>query len=204
LENARLILWALQHHRYYKRRYLGSRWYWVAQIRSDIIPLIPIVGGSVLAIGWRSTAPDLLLLDQDVAPQPGQGPPRDVRVLCETIAKRLGIPWEEPRVVAQDCSFKSWGWPVRSSKYSSEFLVPLQQEVEAIDLSSKSKAEVQALMKSMMKEGQVTRSPDGTITISTSKTTSQQEVSIEKLEELLASVPPEIRQQILNKTRKSR
>lgn len=201
--STRLIPRVMQVHQFYRRRHLGTQWYWVLQITSDLMARLPGSPDNV-PLTFRAVVPDLVVADQAHDASPGDAPPKTVQQWIQQVTQLLGIRAEQLRITPQKLQIDSEGRPIRISREVSNAEIPISRTKQKIDLDGISPDQLQSLIRTMSQFGQVHTNEDGHIEIAASQTTSAKDLSPDEMKALLAALPPELRKLVQRSIRKSK
>ena len=152
--STRLIPRVMQVHQFYRRRRLGTQWYWVLQITSDLMARLPGSPDNV-PLTFRAVVPDLVVADQAHDASPGDAPPKTVQQWIQQVTQLLGIRAEQLRITPQKLQIDSEGRPIRISREVSNAEIPISRTKQKIDLDGISPDQLQSLIRTMSQFGQV-------------------------------------------------
>lgn len=192
----RITTWAME--RYWFTRHgdlLNHAWEWHVVLSPKGLPSMPYTGD--VALSNESPGPQFLVSRQKHQPTSDERAPEKVRQLVKALRSLTGLPADPPKIIEGEAS-RGWFRPkvTRRASHTMDMPISTQTHTQTFNSIDEIPPELRERFAEMLRSGNVTRRPDGTLEASTSRVIHSETFSGDEIDANLDRLPPEIREQV--------
>jgi len=197
-----IATWAIE--RYWSSPHGGIHkhaWEWIVQLSPAGLPSMPFAGDGVFAT--EEMSPQFLVYRQKRQPGPKERAPEPVREFVKILRGLSHLPAHPPKVVEGRLT-RGFLRPrtMRRATYTVTETLPNSSEMHTYASIEEIPREVREKMIEMLRTGDVTRHPDGTIEAVSQNTDRSKTLKGDEIETNWHAIPPQMREEIERMRRK--